>query len=188
MNALISLWLPILVSAVLVFLASSVSHTLLPFHKADYGKLPGETEAMDLFRRLGVAPGDYLFPRPDTRKDLADPAFRERYKTGPVGVLTMMPNGGQPMARTFVLWFLYCIAVSAFAAFIVTRGATIAPGASGRAVFILVAAAAAGGYVLALWQSAIWYGKSWATTARSTIDGVVYGLLTGAAFTWLWPR
>jgi len=186
MNALISLWLPILVSAVLVFLASSVSHTLLPFHKADYGKLPGETEAMDLFRRLGVTPGDYYFPRPDSRKDLADPAFRERYKKGPVGVLTMMPNGGHPMARTFLLWFLYCIAVSAFAAFLATRGA--APGASRRAVFILVAAAAAGGYVLGLWQNSIWYGKSWATTSRSTIDGVVYGLLTGAAFVWLWPR
>ncbi|HEY6146237.1 MAG TPA: hypothetical protein VIZ69_01010 [Thermoanaerobaculia bacterium] len=186
MNAIASLWLPIVVSAALVFLASTVSHTVLPFHKSDYAKLPGESEAMDLFRRLGVAPGDYLFPRPDTRKDLTDPAFREKYKKGPVGILTVMPNGGQPMGRTFLLWFFYCAAVSAFAAFVSTRA--VPQDASPRSIFVLVAAASAGGYVLALWQSSIWYGKSWATTVKSSIDGVVYGLLTGGAFAWLWPR
>ena len=97
-----------------------------------------------------------------------------------------MPNGGQPMARTFVLWFLYCIAVSTFAGWIATHAP--APAGSARAPFTVAAVAAAGGYVLALWQSSIWYGKSWATTLKSSADGVVYGLLTGAAFFWLWPR
>ena len=77
-SSLSSLWLPILVSAALVFIASSVSHTLLPFHKSDYGKLPGEGEVMDFFRRLGVGPGDYLFPRPGSRKELSDPAATAR--------------------------------------------------------------------------------------------------------------
>jgi len=38
-----------------------------------------------------------------------------------------------------------------------------------------------------LWQMSIWYRRSWSTTLKATLDGVIYGLLTGGAFGWLWP-
>ena len=41
--------------------------------------------------------------------------------------------------------------------------------------------------VLALWQISIWYHRSWATTIRSTIDGLIYAALTAGFFGWLWP-
>lgn len=186
MNPWTSLGTPVLLSAVLVFIASSIGQAVLPFHRNDFRKLPGESEVMDTFRRLGVSRGDYLFPRPASRTELASPAFREKYKQGPAGLVTVLPKGGLPMARTFVFWFAYCVAVSAFAGFLASR--SLPAGASRRAVFVLVAAAAFGGHVLALWPATIWYGKSLSTTVTSSVDGAVYGVLTGAAFAWLWPR
>ena len=186
MVSLTSLWAPILLSAALVFVASSISHEVVRFHRSDYAKLPGEDDVMDLLRRLAVSPGDYFFPLPAGRTDSKDPGFREKWKRGPAGLVTVLPNGGHPLGRTLALWFLYCVASGVFAAFIAGRG--LVPGASGRNVFLLAGAAAFGGHALALWPAAIWYGRSWTSTIKSTVDGFVYGLLAGGAFAWLWPR
>ena len=42
MVPLTSLWLPILLSAVVVFAASSIIHMVLPYHRNDFKKLPDE--------------------------------------------------------------------------------------------------------------------------------------------------
>jgi hypothetical protein len=39
-----SLWLPILVSAIIVFLASWILHMFLPYHRSDFQKVPSEDE------------------------------------------------------------------------------------------------------------------------------------------------
>jgi hypothetical protein len=96
MVPLTSLVTPILLSAVLVFVASSLSHAVIHFHRADTRRLPEEDEVMGLLRRLAVAPGDYLFPRPGTRADMNDPAFKEKFKKGPVGLMTVLPPGAPP--------------------------------------------------------------------------------------------
>ena len=186
MNPFPSLWAPILVSAVLVFVASSLSQAVLPFHRHDFRQLPSESEVMETFRRAGVARGDYLFPRPANRQELASAGFREKYEKGPVGIVTVLPKGGLPMPRTMLLWFAYCVAVSAFAGFLASR--SLPAGAARRTVFVIVAVAAFGGHALALWPATIWYGKSLSTTLTSTIDGAVFGILTGAVFAWMWPR
>lgn len=179
-----ALWAPVLVSAVLVFIASSVSQALL--HRDDFAKLPGEAEVMDTLHRLKPVPGDYLFPRPASRQDLATPAFKEKYRRGPIGILTVLPDGGNPIARTFPLWFAYCVAVGGFAAVVASR--SLPPGAERRAVFVLVAVAAFGAHVLGLWPATIWFGKALSTTLKSSLDGLVYGILTGGTFALLWPR
>lgn len=181
-----SLWSPILLSAVLVFLASSLSHAVLQLHRSDYKKVPGESEIVDLLRRHAIPPGDYLFPRPGSRAEMQEPAFQEKWKTGPVGLMTLMPGGGRPMGRTFALWFLYCAVGAVFAAHL--AGRALPPGAGAGAVFRLVAVAAFAVYALALWQDAIWYGRSFATMLRFTADAVAYAGLTGAAHAWLWPK
>jgi len=130
MVSLTSLWIPILVSAVLVFVASSLSHAVLRFHRSDYARLPGEDDVMDLLRKLAVPQGDYLFPLAPNPKAMKEPGFQEKWKRGPVGLMTVLPNGGHPMGRTFALWFLYCIVVGAFAAYI--AGRAFAPGVGGR--------------------------------------------------------
>jgi hypothetical protein len=90
------------------------------------------------------------------------------------------------MGRNLVLWFLYCVAVGLFAAYI--AGLALPAGASYLRVFQLVGAAAFAGYVLALWQMSIWYNRSWSATVKTSIDGLIYALLTAGAFGWLWPK
>ncbi len=57
-----SLGLAILLSAVFVFLASSVVHMALSIHAGDYQKLPNEDAVLDGLREAKVTPGQYMFP------------------------------------------------------------------------------------------------------------------------------
>ncbi len=186
MTGLTSLLLPILLSAVIVFVASSVIHMVLPWHKTDYGKLPEEQRAMDALRPLGIPPGDYMVPRPASMADMGSPEFKEKMNQGPVMVVTVLPNGGTGMARNLVLWFLYSVVVGVFAAYV--AGRALPPASPYLSVFRFVGATAFAGYALGLWQMSIWYRRSWSITVKSTIDGLIYALLTAGTFGWLWPR
>jgi len=186
MTSLSALWLPILLSAVFVFVASSVVHMVLPWHKGDYRQVPEEKRLMDALRPLGVPPGDYMVPRPANMKDMRTPEFAERVKAGPVMVVTVMPNGKMSIGTSLAYWFVYSIVVGFFAAYV--AAAALPPGTAYPRVFQLVGTTAFVGYALALWQMSIWYRRSWGTTIRSTIDGLAYALLTAGVFGWLWPR
>ncbi|HEY6208636.1 MAG TPA: hypothetical protein VIW28_06230 [Gemmatimonadales bacterium] len=189
MTGLSALWLPILLSAVLVFVASSVIHMVLPWHKSDYPKMPNEDKVMDALRALAIPPGDYMIPRPSSREEMRSPEFAEKIKKGPMMVLTVMPSvpSGRPaMGKNLVQWFIYCAVVGVFAAYV--AGRALQPGAPYLAVFRFAGATAFIGYSLALWQMSIWYRRAWSTTVKATVDGLIYALLTAGAFGWLWPR
>lgn len=185
MVPMMSLWVPILLSAVLVFVASSILHMVLPYHRSDYRKLPSEDEVMDALRKFAIPPGDYMMPRPGSPKEMSTPAFIDRMKKGPIAVMTVMPAGPPSMRKNLAQWFVYCIVVGIFVAYI--TGRALGPGVQYLPVFRVAGCAAFIGYALALWPFSIWYRRAWATTLKSTFDGFVYGLLTGGAFGWLWP-
>src|SRR5450755_381047 len=109
MVSIVSLWLPILLSAVAVFIASSVIHMFLGYHSADYKRVPAEDEFMAAVRKLDIPPGDYMVPRPTSHAAFKDPAFQEKFKAGPRGMMTIMKNGEMSMGPQFVQWFLYCV-------------------------------------------------------------------------------
>ncbi len=186
MTELTSLWLPILLSAVIVFVVSSIIHMALPWHKSDYPKIPNEDKVMDALRPLAIPPGDYMVPRPSQRAEMRSPEFLEKMKKGPVMVLTVLPNGPMAMGRNLVLWFVYSAVVSFFAAYV--AGRALPPGAPYLHVFRFVGTTAFIGYTMALWQMSIWYRRAWSTTIKATVDGLIYGLLTAGTFGWLWPR
>lgn len=185
MTGLSVLWLPILLSAIVVFVASSIIHMASPWHKSDYPKMPNEDQVMDALRPLAIPPGDYFFPRPASRQDMSSPAFAEKTKRGPVAVMTVMP-GGMSMGRNLGLWFLYCAVMSGFGAYI--AGRALPPGTMYLQVFRFVGATTFIGYAAALWQMSIWYRRSWLTTIKATVDGLIYASLTAGVFGWLWPR
>jgi len=186
MTGLDALWLPILLSAVIVFLASSIIHMALPWHKSEYPSVPNEDRVIETLRPLAIPPGDYMMPRPSSREEMRSPEFAEKMKKGPVMVLTVMPNGPMSMARNLIFWFLYLAIVSLFAAYV--AGRALPAGAQYLRVFRFAGTAAFLGYAVALWQMSIWYRRAWSTTIKATVDGLVYALLTAGTFGWLWPR
>ena len=78
MTPLSALWLPIVLSAVIVFIASSVMHMLLPYHRGDYKQLPDEEKTLSALRAAGLKRGLYIFPH-GTHKDMNSPAMIEKY-------------------------------------------------------------------------------------------------------------
>jgi hypothetical protein len=186
MTDLFMLWLPILLSSVIVFIVSSFIHMVSPWHKNDYPKMPEEDKLMDALRPLEILPGDYMVPRPSGRDDMHSPEFTEKLKKGPVMMLTVFPNGQTSMGMNLVLWFLYIAVLGFFAAYV--AGRTLPIGADFLHIFRLTGVTAFLGYSAALWQMSIWYRRAWSTTIKSTVDGLIYALLTAITFVWLWPH
>jgi nucleoside recognition membrane protein YjiH len=186
MVPLTALWLPILLSAVIVFVASSIIHMLLPIHKGDYRKLPDEDKVEDALRAAGVTPGPvYFFPF-HTMKDMKSPEIQEKFKRGPVGLLTVRPSGMPAMGKFLGQWFFYCIVVSFFTAYL--TGRTRTPGTEYLEVFRVAGTVAFMGYGGAQAQQSIWGGQTWGVTIKHIADSLLYGLLTAGTFGWLWPR
>ena len=184
MVSLTSLWLPILISAVLVFFASFVIHMFIGYHAADYGRAPSEDAVMDALRGFSIPPGDYMVPCPG-RLGPRDPAFVAKHKKGPVLMMTVFRPGDLGMGKQLAAWFVYCVVIGVFAAYLTSRA--LPAGAPDLEVFRFSATVAFVAYGMGLWQQSIWYRRKWATTIRSNIDALIYGLLTGGVFGWLWP-
>jgi hypothetical protein len=186
MTDLASLWLPILLSAVIVFVASSVIHMTPLWHKSDYPKVPNEDQVMNALRPFSIPPGDYMLPRPTGSAEMKSPEFAEKIRRGPNVILTVLPNEPWSMGRNLGLWFGYVVVVSIFAAYV--AGRALPPAALYLQVFRFAGVTAFLGYTVALWQMSIWYRRSWSMTVKTTVDGLIYGLLTAGTFGWLWPR
>jgi hypothetical protein len=157
-----------------------------PLHKSDYKKLPREDEVMDALRPFAIPPGDYLVPCAATHKDAGTPEFQEKWKKGPVAMATFFENGPVSMAKPLSLWFLYCLVVGVIAAYVTSRA--VGAGAPFRAVFRFAGVTTFVSYSLALWQNTIWFKRSWVTTLKANLDGLLFSLVTAGIFGWLWPR
>lgn len=184
MVSLPALWLPIVLSAILVFVVSSIIHMLLPWHKADFKRFAAEDEALETLRQLNLGPGDYAAPMADTIAEMNSAEYRQKVERGPQIVLTVLPPGNS-LGRNLVAWFVYLIVIGVFSAYI--AGITQGPGADYMNVFRITSTMAFAGYALGIWQNWIWYSRDIGATFRSTVDGLVYALLTGGVFGGLWP-
>src|SRR5262249_20614270 len=146
------------------------------WHSSDYPKVPKEDQIMDALRPLAIPPGDYMIPRPSSMQDMRSPAFTAKMAAGPVMMLRMLPNGPGTMGTSLAGWFIYSLVVGLFSAYVASRA--LAPGAAYLSVFQLIGTTAFLGYSAALWQMSIWYRRPWLTTIKSTIDGLVYALVS----------
>src|SRR5438046_2969337 len=136
MIVLTSVWFPILLSTVIVFVASSIMHMVLPYHKSDYRKLPDEDRVTDAMRSAGLTRGPaYFFPYFSFKEMKSAPVI-EKLQRGPVGLLTVLPSGPPAMGKNLIQWFVYCIVISVFAAYLASR--TLTPGAGFPEVFRVI--------------------------------------------------
>src|SRR6266446_5589823 len=181
MTALTALWLPILVSAVAVFVVSSIIHMTPLWHKTDFPRYASEDRVLDALRPIGIPPGDYLMPRPANPAEMRSVEFMEKMKRGPAVLLTVMPPWSGSMVANLSQWLVYCLVVSAFAAYI--AGSALPGGATFTQLCRFAGIAALLEYSLALWQMLIWYRRACTMTLKVTFDGLIFALVTCAVFT-----
>jgi hypothetical protein len=180
-----SLWLPVIVSAVVVFVASSVLHMVLKYHKSDHNPLPNDDAVREVLGKGNLAPGVYMTPHCNDMKELKEPAVKEKFEKGPVAILSILPKGGPAMGKSLTLWFLFCFLVSFVAAY--TARHTLQPGADGLLVMRITGTVAFAAYALSEITDTIWKGQPWSTTVKFLLDGTIYSLLTGIVFRLMWP-
>jgi hypothetical protein len=185
MPPLSALWLPIVLSAVIVFVASSIMHMLLPYHRSDYKKLPDEDKVLPALRTAGLTRGLYVFPF-CTHKEMKTPEAIAKYNQGPVGMMTVFPSGTPFIPKFLGQWIAYCLVISFFVAYLTAH--TVASGSNYLQVFRVVGTAAFLAYGLGVMSNGIWKGMPWGFVMKEAIDGLIYALLTAGTFGWLWPR
>ncbi|HLV86402.1 MAG TPA: hypothetical protein VKV39_05445 [Candidatus Sulfotelmatobacter sp.] len=183
MGFLGALWLPIVLSAVIVFVASSIIHMVLPYHRSDYRQLPDEEKARTALR--GLTQGLYVIPY-CTHQTMKSPEAQEKYREGPVGFLTVLPSGPPAMGKFLGLWFVYCLVIAFFTAYLTWH--TVTPGSNYLIVFRVAGTAAFLAYGLGGLSNGIWKGQPWSNVIKEAFDGLIYGLLTAGTFGWLWPH
>lgn len=180
-----SLWLPVVVSAVAVWLLSAVLHMVLKYHRADYKRLPDEEAVGAALRADAPPPGLYSIPYCLDPAEMKDPAVQEKYERGPVALIAVMRNGAPAMGKILGQWLLFCLLVSFVAAYLARH--TLTPATAGLLVMRLTGTVAFVGYGFGNFADSIWHGIPWSNTVRGLIDALLYALATGAIFWWLWP-
>src|SRR5436190_20481718 len=99
MIPLTALWLPILLSAVIVFFASFIMHMVLTYHRSDYRKLLDEDRVTDAMRSADVTQGPaYFFPYSSFEEMKSAPMI-EKFKRVPVVFLTVLSCGLKAMVK-----------------------------------------------------------------------------------------
>lgn len=181
--ALFSLWLPIVLSAVAVFVVSSLIWTVVKYHNSDWQKLPDEDAARGALK--GTPPGQYTVPHAADDAARKSPEWQAKYKEGPAVMMMVMPHGSLGMGKQLGQWFAYCLVMSLLIAYV--TGINLGEGADAKKVFqvsSMVGLLTYGGYAA---SGAIWFGHTWSRVVKDIVDGAIYGLVTAAIFTWLWP-
>ena len=178
---IMTLWQPILVSAVLSFIAGAVIWMAMPWHKKDWSNVSDQESARQALS--GLAPGQYNLPHCPDMKALEDPDMQQKFKEGPLAFITIVPSGLPVMGPKLALMFAYNLLVAVVCAYFVSR--TAAPDADYLAIFRISGAVAFIAYGMAFIQDSIWFGRPWSSTAKTFLDALIYSLLTGGVFGWL---
>ena len=179
--SILDLWQPILASAVITWIASALIWTVLPWHKSDYGKAADEEGVRAALK--GESPGFYNVPHCTSQADLKEPGMQEKFADGPIAFVTVLPNGLPPMGRNMALMFSFFLFVGILCAYFVSR--TVGADADYLEVFRIAGTVAFIANGVGHIPDSVWFGRPWSHTAKSMLDGLIYGLLTGGVFGWL---
>ena len=186
MVALTQLALPILLSAFLVFVCSSLIHMVIKWHNKDYRKLSNEDAVRVAINAGSPTPGQYVIPHGMDPADFKNPDLQKKFTDGPVAVLYLKKPGMPGMGPQLGGWFLFNLIVSLFAGYVAS--AMLGPGTGYLKVFQVVGTAGFMTYSLGSVPAAIWMGKPWAVVFKELVDGLLYGCVMAGTFGWLWPE
>ena len=186
MISLMDLWVPILASAVGVFILSSLVHMVLKWHNSDYRPLANEDDVRAAIQKTNPTPGMYVVPYCLDMKTIRTPEFQKKFADGPVGFVFLRPRGAPRMGPQLAMWFAYSVGIGIFVAYLASR--LLPNGAAFPAVLRLTATVAFLAYAGGSVQNGIWMGKPWGSVAKDLLDGAIYAMATGAVFGCFWPH
>jgi len=178
---IMSLWLPIIASAVLIFIAGAVIWMAMPWHKTEWKKTPDEEKVRAALK--GCPPGMYTVPNCKDQSEFKNPEMQQKFVDGPQGFITIVPSGLPTMGSKLVMMFAYNLVVAIVCAYVVSR--TLSPGAEYLEVFRISGTVAFIAYGMAYVQESIWFGRQWSSTLMTFLDALIYAVLTGGVFGWL---
>ena len=182
----VQLWLPILLSAVFVFIASALINMFMKFwHTPDYHGFPNEDEVGAAIRKGGGAAGAYMLPYCKGPEAMKEPAMQEKFKQGPIAFINLRPPGVPNLGACLGQWFVFCLLVSV--ACVGLAGHVLPAHPDPHLAFHTIGVAALLGYSFGEIPNAIWRGQPWVVTVKYFIDGILYAVITAATFCWLWP-
>jgi hypothetical protein len=179
MEFLSEMWMPIVVSAVFVWIASSIIHMVLPHHKKEFAGLPDEETLNTALE--GVKPGQYMFPWAADMEEMKDPAYIEKQKKGPCGVLTVWP-GPANFGRNLGMMLAFYLVVGAIVAYVVHHSGVNAD-TPYMTMFRIAGTTAFMAHGLGWMPGMVWFGQKGFWTY--TFDALVYALVTAGVFGWL---
>lgn len=186
MNDLLSLWLPILLMAVVVFVISSIIHMVVKLHANDYGNFSNEDAIRAAIRAGNPAPGRYVMPQCREMKDMASPAMQQKYREGPVGHVTILPNGTPNMGKYLGMWFVWSLVIAAVATLVAVKILPMNPYQAMRAAKLVgIVTFIAHGFGTV--TESIWMGRPWSHTLKYLFDAALYAIGSAAVIYWMWP-
>jgi hypothetical protein len=183
--SLLQLWMPILLGTFLAWIASALIHVVAKYHNSDYQAVSNEEEVMTAVRNGSPALGIHTLPYCAEMSEMSKPEVQEKFKKGPVAMLTVFPNGlpnmGKLMPQQIGFFLVGCILIAYCATQVLTAGADY------LVVFRFVSTISFLAFGWAMIPMSIWYGHTWSSTAKYLVDALIYGLVVAGSFAWLWP-
>ncbi|MHC9509624.1 hypothetical protein [Kangiella sp. M94] len=180
------LWLPILLSGLFAWIASALIHMLIKYHNSDYQKLNNEDDIAKAIAEGKSKVGFYTLPHCADFKEMEDPKVQQRFKDGPVAIVTIIQNGLPPMGKLLIQQLLFFVIGSLLIGYIGSIG--MVAGAPTGDIFRLLFVA---GFICFGWASipySIWFGHPWSVTSKYLMDAIIYAVVVASTFCWLWPK
>lgn len=180
MEFLVGLWLPIVISTIVLFFASFIARTILPHHRAGWHKLDHEPAFMNQLQEMNIPPGSYVFPYAETRQQSSQETFLKTYAKGPRGTINIhtIPNLGLNLFCTFI-FFLITVTLIAYIAQQAFAGWSDESEITFLKVFQIVGTISVLTYSSSTILSSI---SSKRPFLMEVIDGIAYGLIVGVIF------
>ncbi|MFG0292042.1 MAG: hypothetical protein ACF8MJ_02690 [Phycisphaerales bacterium JB050] len=178
------LWLAILLASVACFILSSLAWTALPHHNNDFNALPDFDGFTDVLKSQNIKPGVYMFPYCEDQKQMTTPEFQDVYSKGPWGMLNLWASK-PTMGANLILTLVYFMIVSALIGYVGFE--SLGTGAGALRVFQITGTVGALAYCASGILNTIWFRVPVRNVLMGLMDGLAYGLATGAVFAWLWP-
>lgn len=180
-----SLWLQVILVTIATFVASAIFWTVMPWHDTEMKPLPNEDAVRQVLHEQGVTQGQWRIPGFRSHAEGQSPEARQRYMTGPVGIIQLEKPGGIAMGPRLLKTFAYFFVIAFLTAYVLRHA--FLPGAECTMVARVACCTAFMAHALGHVQDAIWFGKSWKRVLFQALDSVVYAVITAAIFATMWP-